>query len=160
MGLAMMGIYGASKGAAASFTYTWAIELKAHGVRVNALSPMGNTRMGETTAEYFTSHGTPMTRGPQSPPANNAPVVIYLLSDAAKDVTGQIVRIEGKQLSLVAHPGVSLPILDREQGWDVASITEAFRNDLGKRQLPLGVVGLNVKPGDLASEFWKANAKG
>ena len=66
-------------------------------------------------------------------------------------------RIEGTQLSLVSHPGVAVPVLDRASGWNVAAITEAFRTDLGKRQLPVGVVGLKVEPTDIVSAFWKAS---
>jgi NAD(P)-dependent dehydrogenase (short-subunit alcohol dehydrogenase family) len=157
MGMPMMGAYGASKGAVASFTYTWSAELKDHGIRVNALSPMAATRMADSTSTYFAEKGMPAYSGTLPPPENNAPVVIFLLSDDAKSVTGQIVRIEGTQLSLVSHPGVAVPVLDRASGWNVAAITQAFRTDLGKRQLPVGVVGLKVEPTDIVSAFWKAS---
>src|SRR5262249_47030984 len=35
--------YAAAKGAVASMTYTWALELARYGIRVNAISPMGTT---------------------------------------------------------------------------------------------------------------------
>ena len=37
--------YAAAKGAIASMTYTWAIELAKYGIRVNAIGPTGSTRM-------------------------------------------------------------------------------------------------------------------
>ena len=40
--------YAASKGAIASMTYTWALELARYGIRVNAISPSGSTRMSST----------------------------------------------------------------------------------------------------------------
>ena len=45
MGIPNLGIYGATKGAVASMVYTWALELAGSGVRVNALSPFGATRI-------------------------------------------------------------------------------------------------------------------
>ena len=153
-GLVNMGAYGASKGAAASFTYTWSAELREFNIRVNALSPMAATRMAETSRAFSASRGIVPAAGVSAPPENNAPVVVYLLSDAAMGVTGQIVRIEGKQLSLVSHPGVALPILEREAGWDIASITDAFERDLGKRQFPTGVTGLNVQVAPITTKAW------
>ena len=40
--------YGGSKGAIASMTYTWAVELARYGIRVNAVSPAATTRMSAT----------------------------------------------------------------------------------------------------------------
>src|SRR5262249_61345718 len=40
--------YAGSKGAIASMTYTWAGELARAGIRVNAISPSGTTRMSAT----------------------------------------------------------------------------------------------------------------
>jgi len=40
VGMSALGCYGATKGAVASFTYTWAAEAAGSGVRVNAISPM------------------------------------------------------------------------------------------------------------------------
>ena len=157
MGLPMMGAYGATKGAAASFTYTWANELGPKGIRVNALSPMAASRMAGETDKYFDAKGLPRISAAMPAPEVNAPVVAFLLSDAAKDVNGQIGRIEGRQLSLVAHPGVAVPILE-ENEWTLAKVTEAFRTDLGQRQFPVGVVGLDVKVAPIAaSDLWKAN---
>ena len=153
MGIPMMGLYGATKGAVASFTYTWAAELKAQGIRVNALSPMGRTRMREVTTRYLSEHGLP-TMGNEISASVNAPVAVYLLSDAAREVTGQIVRIEGRQLSLVCHPGVLLPVLERER-WSIDDVIEAFREQLGARQLPTGVVGLELKSARAGSAFWE-----
>lgn len=53
MGMPTMGVYGATKGAVASMVYTWAMELTGTGVRVNALSPFGRTRIGGLTDEML-----------------------------------------------------------------------------------------------------------
>lgn len=147
MGIPAMSVYGASKGAVASATYAWSEELKGSGIRVNALSPMAATRMMAETARYL---GRDMGVG--LPPEVNAPVACYLLSDAAAEVTGQVVRIEGRNLSLTTHPGILLPMLVDD--WDVDRIAEAFRSDLAAKQFPSGTVGMSVQIGGNASRSW------
>lgn len=146
MGLPAMSAYGASKGAMASATYAWATELRKAGIRVNALSPMAATRMMDEAERYL---GAPVS----SVPAEfNAPVACYLLSDAASDVTGQVVRIEGRVLSLAVHPGIALPTLEGE--WDFETVADAFRTDLARKQFPSGTVGMTVEIGGNASRAW------
>lgn len=57
-----------------SATYTWAMELSEHGIRVNAISPVAETRMSPKPVP--TDQVPPHRR-----PDNVAPLVIYLASD-------------------------------------------------------------------------------
>jgi NAD(P)-dependent dehydrogenase (short-subunit alcohol dehydrogenase family) len=123
--------YGASKGAVASFTYGWAGELKDRGVRVNAISPMAATPM---SAGH--SNGLPA-------PEVNAPVVLFLLSDRSRNVTGQVVRIVGTKLSLMAHPANRAPVLERE-AWSLDSVAEAFETVLAANLLPTDVATYEI----------------
>jgi hypothetical protein len=72
-------------------------------------------------------------------PEVNAPVVTFLLSDAAEGVNGQVVRIDGSRLSLLAHPSVMAPTLVRDR-WELADVEAAFEAHLFAQQVPLGVV--------------------
>jgi NAD(P)-dependent dehydrogenase (short-subunit alcohol dehydrogenase family) len=131
--------YGASKGAVASFTYGWAGELAAKGVRVNAISPMAAGAMTRNMEAYLARHGLPQGQGQQMPaPEVNAPVVVYLLSDAAKGVTGQLVRIVGSKLSIMSHPAIRAPVLEHE-AWTAEGVAEAFETTLSANQLPTDV---------------------
>ncbi len=143
-GIRGMSAYGATKGAVASLTYSWALDVEGTGVRVNAVSPMAQTRMVEATAAFFRSHG--QTEGHQisTPPENNAPVVIYLLSDLARTVNGQIVRVQGPAMNLMTHPAVLNPGIN-DENWTVRSVAKAFSSELEKQQLPLGVQSYDVK---------------
>lgn len=136
-GLAAMGAYGASKGAVASLTYTWAAELAGTPIRVNALSPSGATQMGQLNERYYRERGTPIAPNPNTP-ENNAPVVCFLLSDAAAGVHGQVVRIHGQKLSLMSHPAVLEPVQQREQ-WTADAIAEAFDRVLRQHLQPVGL---------------------
>lgn len=159
MGIPAMGIYGATKGAAASLTYSWAMELAGTGVRMNAVSPMaGDSGMPAIAHAYYARQGiTP----PQSTISakDNAGVFAWLLSDRAHGVNGQIIRIEGEQLSLVAHPAVVLPVLEKEGGWGFEDVDQAFADDLGGRQLPVGITGVSIGGFGSPSRMWAEAAK-
>lgn len=155
-GIPMMGVYAATKGAVASFTYAWAAELVGTGVRCNAISPLGRTRMVDTTRGYLEAKGLPMYGGEAPDPEANAPVAAFLLSDRSSDVNGQIVRIEGGQLSIMTHPAVWLPVLTRDV-WTFDAVADAFATDLLHRQSPTGIVGIRPDLTAAASAFWESS---
>lgn len=155
-GIPMMGVYAATKGAVASFTYAWAAELVGTGVRCNAISPLGRTRMVDTTRGYLEAKGLPMYGGEAPDPEANAPVAAFLLSDRSSDVNGQIVRIEGGQLSIMTHPAVWLPVLTRDV-WTFDAVADAFATDLVHRQSPTGIVGIRPDLTAAASAFWESS---
>jgi NAD(P)-dependent dehydrogenase (short-subunit alcohol dehydrogenase family) len=161
LGNPAMGVYGASKGAVASMTYSWALELAASGVRVNALSPMGATRMMADTADYARAHGADPSRFlAAQPPEANSPVVEYLLSDRAAGITGQLVRIDQGELSLYAHPAIQMPtVKSGDGGWTLDSIAQAFDDDLRQRLVPCGIVGTTGRAAPLDSGLWKQAAE-
>lgn len=140
-----LGGYGATKGGVASLTYSWAMELRGTGVRVNALSPLAETAMAAQNkalmAEQAASREVHYAALPDADV--NAPVVSYLLSDASEKINGQVVRIAGKQLSFVTHPLIAEPVLEGD--WSYEAVAAAFAETLGDRQQPLGL-GYARKP--------------
>lgn len=135
-----LSLYGATKGAVASLTYAWAGELRGRGVRVNAVSPVGSSPMSNFNDKL-------------PPPEANAPAVLFLLSDHARDVTGQVIRIHGRLLSIMAHPANRAPIVENES-WSLDKVAAAFRDTLGALQLPTDVATyeiVNVQTGFGAS---------
>lgn len=82
---AQAGVYG--------LTRAGAIELRKHGITVNAIAPVARTRLTEDLPMF---QGV----GEQSlGPEHVAPVAVFLASDLAKDVTGEIVGVAGGRLS-------------------------------------------------------------
>jgi NAD(P)-dependent dehydrogenase (short-subunit alcohol dehydrogenase family) len=134
-----LGAYGASKGAIASLTYAWAMELRESDIRVNAISPLAETAMAAQNKSLMAVQAANREVHYASLPAPevNAPVVSFLLSDASAKINGQIVRIANGQLSYVTHPMIADPVLTGE--WSFATVAEAFAADLGQRQQPLGL---------------------
>lgn len=95
LGIVGMSSYGASKGAVDAMTHNWAREGRSVGIRVNAISPLAQTQMA--TAD---------TRGNSLPlpdPEMIAPLVVALLSDDLKDVTGVVLRYDGQRLAKYSH---------------------------------------------------------
>jgi NAD(P)-dependent dehydrogenase (short-subunit alcohol dehydrogenase family) len=89
--------YNASKAAVINLTRALAIEWTARGIRVNAIAPgMFRTRMTEAIverAEGIYNATTPMGR--IGKPGEIAPTVLFLASEGASYITGQIVAIDG-----------------------------------------------------------------
>ncbi|WP_031468820.1 SDR family NAD(P)-dependent oxidoreductase [Sciscionella sediminilitoris] len=124
--------YAASKGALASLTYSWALDCEEIGVRVNAVCPVAHTRMVWNSERAL--RGAP----PSRTPAKIAPVVLYLLSDEADGITGQMVRCNGNQLHIIGQPYMKQPVLEREI-WDSESVRRAFDGVLAAHLEPYGL---------------------
>ncbi len=89
--------YNASKAAVINLTKALAIEWASRGIRVNAVAPaMFRTRMTEAIldrAEAVVAGMMPMGRIGQ--PGELAPTVLFLASEGASYITGQVVAIDG-----------------------------------------------------------------
>ncbi|WP_214402231.1 SDR family NAD(P)-dependent oxidoreductase [Pseudonocardia lacus] len=124
LGMPGLALYGATKGAVASLTYGWAIDLAGSGIRVVGFSPLGRSGMGRSDA---------------LPPAEDvAPAVAYLLSEAAAPLHGQVVRFDGRALSLLSPPAYAEPVVARGPGWTVADVADAVDSTLRATTHPIG----------------------
>ncbi len=126
--------YAAAKGAIASMTYTWALELARYGIRVNAVSPAGSTRMGVT---YKAADGK-APEGPFMDPEHNGPMVVFLASDEASHVTGQVFATGADRLGLLSHPRYGAMLI-KPGGFSLDDIRANFKQHLGNRLEPLGI---------------------
>lgn len=131
--------YGATKGAIATLTFAWAMECRGSAVRVNAISPLAATAMAASNAAFMAAQmaGREIVYGVLPDPAISAPLVCWLVSDAARDINGQVVRLAGRDLSLVTHPQIARPLVDGE--WSFDTIGRAFDQSLRAAARPLGL---------------------
>jgi len=108
-----------------SYTANLAGDLAPHGIRVNALAPFAATRMTDPACEEG-DHGARSGEFADVPgPEAMAPVIAWLLSDAAAEVTGRTIRFNGRQLSLIAPAALARPIIEQEQ-WSAAELDRAL----------------------------------
>ncbi len=131
-GAAKLGIVGLSKGIA--------IDMARYNVRSNCISPSAWSRMVANIpldtperrriaemSEKFLS------------PEKNAPMAVFLASDAAKDITGQIFGTRGNELILFGH---TRPVrsVHRSEGWTPQSIIDHGIKALQPSFVPLDVI--------------------
>ncbi len=127
--------YSAAKGGIASLTYTMAIELARYGIRVNAISPSGSTRMSAT---YKGPDGKEVEL-PFVDPALNGPLVAFLLSDEADWITGQIFGSGGERVVVLEQPKYGTGIF-KPGGWQVEDLQKHMKTHLGPRLEPFGLM--------------------
>ncbi|HWE55113.1 MAG TPA: SDR family oxidoreductase [Acidimicrobiales bacterium] len=113
--------YAAAKGAIYSLTLTLAREYQRLGATVNAIAPRARTRMTE-------SMGSPLGEADGDGfddwhPDNVAPVVGWLASDAAHQVSGQVFVVTGGRVHLL-EGFTDLSSLSRQSRWTVGELIE------------------------------------
>jgi NAD(P)-dependent dehydrogenase (short-subunit alcohol dehydrogenase family) len=130
--------YGAAKAAIAALTLMQAAELARYGVTANAIAPSARTRMTEAV---FADMMAEVESGFDAmAPANIAPLVVWLGSNEASDVTGRVFEVEGGKISVADGWQHGTPV-DRGARWDPAEVGAAVRDLLGRSPQPAPVYG-------------------
>ncbi len=95
--------YGSAKGGIITMTLVHARELQRYNVTVNVIAPRARTPMTEVNPKFT----KPETGFDKYDPANVSPMVGFLASDAASDVSGQAFIVLGDQVHRM-HPAAIL----------------------------------------------------
>jgi NAD(P)-dependent dehydrogenase (short-subunit alcohol dehydrogenase family) len=98
MGSVGQGNYGAAKAAIAALTQISAVEFARYGVTVNAIAPSARTPM--TEGVFAEKMKAPEVGFDVMHPGNVSPLVVWLASAEAADVTGRVFEIEGGVISV------------------------------------------------------------
>jgi NAD(P)-dependent dehydrogenase (short-subunit alcohol dehydrogenase family) len=111
--------YGAAKAGIAAMTVIAARELERYGVSVNAIAPAALTRMTENLNPHRARPG----EGEFDPgaPENVSPLVVWLASPAARQVTGRVFNVRGGHIS-VAEGWAAGPTAEQDHRWSVEEI--------------------------------------
>ncbi len=130
--------YAAAKAGIAGLTLVWARELERYNVTVNAVAPMARTRLTEQTASDGVAD---MFAKPEDEdqfdemaPENISPVVAYLASDKAQDISGHVFSSRGGRLELL-QTWQPANALDIGKKWTVEEIDQKIR-ELGDLSIP------------------------
>jgi Dehydrogenases with different specificities (related to short-chain alcohol dehydrogenases) len=119
--------YAAAKGGLLAMTLTWSKEWAKYGITVNAVIPAAWTGMSEQIPErvLLGVFGEDKVREMRSrKPSQVAPLLGYLVSPAARDVTGQCLSIAGCRLSVWGYGKPVLEMESRDERWDEEEIAE------------------------------------
>ena len=132
--------YGAAKDGIAGFTRVVSRDLGRYGITVNAVCPGALTRMSQTVPQgarrmraergletSFEERGFPLRNfGPE----NVAPWVVYLATDAARDVNGQTFLVMAGLVALLGYP-VPVRTIQKDGRWTPEEIATIFPHTLG-----------------------------
>jgi NAD(P)-dependent dehydrogenase (short-subunit alcohol dehydrogenase family) len=130
--------YGAAKAGIAALTLVQAAELARYGITANAIAPSARTRMTEAVfAEMMAAVDSGFDA---MAPENIAPLVVWLGSNEAADVTGRVFEVEGGQISVADGWQHGSPV-DHGRRWDPAEVGPAVRELLKNAPSPAPVYG-------------------
>lgn len=119
--------YAAAKGGIVSLSYSAAVALERYGVRANVVAPVARTRM---------SANVPMDLAEMGDPEDVAPMVAYLVSDASRDVTGQVYSVVGDKIAVWSQPR-EVRAMWAGQRWTPQLIAERLPSQVGTERLPM-----------------------
>ena len=120
--------YSAAKGGIVSLTRSAAFALRKYGVNANCIAPAAMTRMSENV---------PFEIEAGSPEAI-APLAVWLMSDAARDVTAQIYTCTGKRIAVWNQPAeIRHMWADDGASFSVDEIAEKLPATIGDEEMPM-----------------------
>lgn len=141
--------YAAAKAGIVAMARTWSLELARARITVNAVVPTAITAMTATIPGYA-EVAAAYDRGEPLPPVirrehalggpeDVAPVVVWLASDAAADVTGQCIGVGGDKLSLYTYSS-EVGVTYRDGGWTADAVADAWAGTLAQHAQRSGIV--------------------
>jgi NAD(P)-dependent dehydrogenase (short-subunit alcohol dehydrogenase family) len=117
--------YAAAKMGIVGLTRAVALDMRRYGVRANAIAPFAWTRITETIPERAGAADAARVAALKVlRPEQIAPLAVFLVSDGARDVSGQVFAVRGAEIVLFSH---ARPVrtVHREGGFTPATVAEA-----------------------------------
>ncbi|MBI03741.1 MAG: short-chain dehydrogenase [Acidimicrobiaceae bacterium] len=120
--------YSAAKGGIVSLTRSAAFALRRYGVNANCIAPAAMTRMSENVPFEIEAGG----------PEAIAPLAVFLMSNAARDITAQIYTCTGKRIAVWNQPEELRHMLAADdEMFTVDEVAEKLPADIGVEEMPM-----------------------
>ena len=119
--------YAAAKGGIVSLVRSAAVGLHRYGVTANAIAPVARTRMSANVPSELAEMGDA---------EDVAPMVVYLLSDQAKHVTGQVYTVVGSKIAVWNQPA-EVRAMWAEGRWTPEQIAERLDDNVGQERMAM-----------------------
>ena len=128
--------YSAAKLGITALSRSIALDMQRFRVRSNCISPFAWSRMTSSIPAETPDQKARVARIRAMTPDKNAPMAVFLASDAAKDVSGQIFATRHNEIFLMSQ---SRPLrgIHRAEGWTPELIGEYAMPALGPSFVPL-----------------------
>ncbi len=113
--------YAAAKLGLAALSKSIALDMLKFNVRSNCIAPFAWSRMIGSIPTDTPEEKARVARIQQMTPAKIAPVAVYLASDAAKAVNGQIFAVRNNEIFLMSQPRPERSV-HRSEGWTAETV--------------------------------------
>jgi NAD(P)-dependent dehydrogenase (short-subunit alcohol dehydrogenase family) len=117
--------YGAAKGGMFSLTRITALEMARSNVTANFVVPFAHTRVTDIIQPANDVQKQYKDRAVKLDAHHVATTVTWLCSDAAADVSGQIVGVRGREVFLFSQPRPIARVVNEQADWTPETLAEA-----------------------------------
>lgn len=127
--------YAAAKAGIVGMVRTWALEMSRAGILVNAVIPVAATAMTATVPYFAAAIEAENEHRPMpdffrkdlgfGSADDVSGLIVFLASDDASGITGQVIGVGGDRIQLWSHPEPVLTAL-HDGGWSAAEIAAEF----------------------------------
>jgi NAD(P)-dependent dehydrogenase (short-subunit alcohol dehydrogenase family) len=119
--------YAAAKAGIVMLTRSAALGLNKYGVTANCIAPVARTRMSENVPQDMAEMGDP---------EDIAPMVVFLLSDQARHITGQVYTVVGGKIAVWSQPQETRAMF-KDGRWTPEEIEALLDANVGQEPMPL-----------------------
>ena len=113
--------YAAAKLGLAALSKSIALDMQKFNVRSNCIAPFAWSRMIGSIPTETPEEKARVARIQQMTPAKIAPVAVFLLSDVAREVNGQIFAVRNNEIFLISQPRPERSV-HRSEGWTAETV--------------------------------------
>jgi len=128
--------YAAAKLGITALSKSIALDMARYNVRSNCLSPWAWSRMTSSIPTTTAEQKAAVEKAQRMTPDKNAPLAVYLSSDAAKDVSGQVFGTRMNEIYLFSSPR-PVRIVHRADGWTPETIGDSCMPAMKAAFMPL-----------------------